>query len=177
MSQWIQTRSGKRLELERPRSADIDPVDIAYSLSKLCRFNGHTLEFYSVAQHSVLLSEQVSREAAFYGLMHDAAEAYIGDIATPLKTPEIKAMEARIFGVICESLPLLKMATSEIIAEVKEADLRMLATEKEQLMTPGQQFPQLEGVEPYPFEIVSWGGEVAARQFTARMIELIRRAV
>jgi len=173
---WIQTRSGKRLDLTAPRAEDIDPMDIAYSLSKLCRFNGHTLRFYSVAQHSVILSEQVSPEAAFYGLMHDAAEAYIGDIATPLKTPEIKAIEARIFDAIAESLPLLKMATPEIRAEVKVADLRMLATEKVEIMGPGPKFEQLEGIEPYPIEIECWGMNWAARRFRDRMFEVIRWA-
>jgi hypothetical protein len=63
----------------------INIVDIAHSLSQLCRFNGHTLRHYSVAQHCVLVSRLVDSDIALEGLMHDAEEAYTGDMTTQIK--------------------------------------------------------------------------------------------
>jgi len=171
---WVMTWSGKRFDLINPRVEDVAVLDIIFSLSKQCRFNGNTREFYSVAEHSVLLSHRVSKRAALYGLFHDAAEAYTGDIVTPLKTPEIKKKEERIFAVIVRALGLGRMITPEIEAEVKEADIRMLATEKERLLMPGPQFPGLENVKPYPIAIDCWPHGEAAAEFADRMMDILR---
>ena len=75
-SEWIITASGKRFYLRRPTPADIDAGDVAHALAHICRFNGHTREFYSVAQHSILVSRLLPDELKLAGLLHDAAEAY-----------------------------------------------------------------------------------------------------
>jgi uncharacterized protein len=82
---WIQTYTGRRVYPLDPSPEDIDIADIAHALSNVCRFTGHVREFYSVAQHSVIVSECVPAPFALLGLMHDAPEAYIGDISRPLK--------------------------------------------------------------------------------------------
>lgn len=82
---WILTHTGKRFDPLAPRAADIDHRDIAHALANLCRFNGHCTSFYSVADHSVGVAELVDPEWQMDGLLHDATEAYIGDITRPLK--------------------------------------------------------------------------------------------
>jgi 5'-deoxynucleotidase YfbR-like HD superfamily hydrolase len=91
----IVTGSGKIISLKEPKSVDMDILDIANALSKIARFNGRCRHFYSVAQHSILVCKMVHEHCAnnascfgFYGvegLMHDAAEAYVHDISTPIK--------------------------------------------------------------------------------------------
>ena len=88
---WVQTASGRRMDLVSPRAEDILLDDIAVGLSNLCRFTGQVRAgFYSVAQHSVHVAERVLAltgdvDLARCGLMHDAPEAYIHDLASPIK--------------------------------------------------------------------------------------------
>lgn len=82
---YITTISGRKFWPLDPRAEDIVIEDIAHALSMICRFNGHVKSFYSVAQHCLIVSHHVPAEAALYGLLHDAAEAYLGDMSGPLK--------------------------------------------------------------------------------------------
>ena len=79
---------------------------MAHSLSQICRFLGHTDGFYSVAQHSVLVSEHVPHEDALWGLLHDASEAYLCDLPAPIKRdPEMsiyRIAEDRLMLAVCE---------------------------------------------------------------------------
>jgi len=144
---WIQTYTGKRF---RPLSPDIDDIcieDIAQSLSKLCRFNGHCSGFYSVADHccnvALLLDNQgLNRKLQLWGLMHDASEAYFGDIVSPLKRQlwastgtagqmlTIQSIENQILKTIAGWIDL----PFPIPYRVKQADLTLLSTEKRYLM-------------------------------------------
>lgn len=81
----ITTCSGKSIDLANPDPELIDINDIAHHLSQINRFNGATVEPYSVAQHSLIVSNIVGPKYALLGLLHDAAEAYIGDIVCPVK--------------------------------------------------------------------------------------------
>ena len=141
MEPWIQTRSGKRFDLLDPKPEQIDLEDIAHSLSMLCRFNGHTREFYSVAQHSVLVADWMEghygRELAKYGLLHDAAEAYIGDMGSPLKSQDcmtsFRFIEYKIMDVIWTKFGI-EYPSIDVERKIKKADLVMLATECRDLM-------------------------------------------
>ncbi len=84
---FILTYTGKQFLYDEVTPDVIDIRDIAHSLSQLCRYTGHTNLFYSVAQHSLLVSEKMpgGPAAKLVGLLHDAAEAYTGDLASPLK--------------------------------------------------------------------------------------------
>lgn len=79
------SRSGKLIDIMNPTADMIELEDIASALSHVCRFGGQINQFYSVAQHSVLVSHLCDPKYAMYGLLHDASEAYIGDVIKPLK--------------------------------------------------------------------------------------------
>jgi uncharacterized protein len=81
----LNTVSGKAIHVKNPHVANIDINDIAAALSKICRFGGHCKEFYSVAQHSVIVMAMAPPIMQFEALMHDAAEAYLGDVIRPVK--------------------------------------------------------------------------------------------
>ena len=81
---WIVTYTGRRFHPLDPKPEEINIRDIAHALSNMPRFTGHTKEFYSVAQHSYLVS-CLSRPNELFGLLHDASEAYLCDISTPVK--------------------------------------------------------------------------------------------
>lgn len=82
---WIQTFTGRMFHVTNPDPFEFNILDIATALSNQCRFNGHVREFYSVAQHCVEVSRLCRADYQLEGLVHDAAEAYIGDVVTPLK--------------------------------------------------------------------------------------------
>lgn len=99
---WLLTYSGREFDLIDPQPDMIDLIDIAHGLANECRFSGQCRFYYSVAQHSVLVSQNVPPEFAFEALMHDASEAYLKDIPRPLKQllPDYRAIEQRVEAVI-----------------------------------------------------------------------------
>lgn len=128
------TYSGLPFWVMDPKPEDIRIEDIAHSLAMQCRFNGHTLEFYSVAQHSYIMSHYIAPEFALEALLHDATETYIGDLIKPVKQhcPDYCEIEANLDRVIRTKFGLpLKMSP-----EVKWLDMMMAVTEKMQLLAP-----------------------------------------
>ena len=81
----IRVVGGGVVDVLNPARDSIHLEDIAHALSMLCRYGGHLLEHYSVAQHSCLVAQLLEPRLRVYGLLHDAAEAYLGDVVTPLK--------------------------------------------------------------------------------------------
>ena len=132
MKSTILTHSGIEFDVCNPDPDLIEIEDIAHALSHICRFTGHTKHFYSVAQHSYLCATLVPPEHALEALLHDAAEAYIGDVSSPLKAqlPGYQAIEAKLEQAIRQRFGLPAQKTPW----VKEADLQMLAAEKAHLM-------------------------------------------
>jgi 5'-deoxynucleotidase YfbR-like HD superfamily hydrolase len=135
---WIQTYSGKKFQLLSPKIEDISIIDIAHALSMQCRFTGHTKHFYSIAQHSVFVS-QLCYNYPLYGLLHDASEAYLSDISSPLKNSgyfeNYKHYENNLQELVFKKF-IGKPESNIIKKEVKEADLELLAIESFQLMQP-----------------------------------------
>ncbi len=82
-SSLLITSSGRKVDLLQPRAKDVQIEDIAHALSHICRWGGHTNRFYSVAEHCIMVSHMCSDPR--WGLLHDAPEAYLGDVVTPLK--------------------------------------------------------------------------------------------
>ena len=169
---WIQTYGGKQFWPLDPRPEDIDLVDIAHALSMLCRFTGHTKRFYSVAEHSVHVSMRCAPTDALWGLLHDASEAYLVDLARPVKRqPQMSAYrdaEASVMRAVCAHFGLPSIEPRS----VKEADNRMLYTEARDLMAPVH--PKWTwAAEPYPdLEIVGAEPAAAKVMFLERFVEL-----
>jgi hypothetical protein len=138
---WIVTASGVRFPVSDNTPAHVRLEDIAHGLAHLCRFGGHVREFYSVAQHSVQCVEIVRRMApgdvvaARWALMHDAAEAYLGDIVSPLKRylTQYADLEAHALRSVAGALGL----PLTVPPVVKAADATALALEAAQLCHGG----------------------------------------
>lgn len=145
---WVQTYTGKKFDFLNITPDSICIEDIAHALSNICRYTGHTKEFYSVAQHSIIASEIVPEEDAFDALMHDATEAYLSDISRPLKTllPEYKKLERIVYKAIADKFNVMYFLPDS----VKEADLILLATEKRDLMgnIEADEWTIIKSVEP-----------------------------
>lgn len=168
---WIQTNSGVRFDLLVPSASMVHIGDIAHALSNLCRFNGHVREFYSVAQHSVHVSELVPKQIALAGLLHDASEAYLGDVTTPLKAmlPDYRMIEKNVMRAISRHFALVELMP----AAVHYADKVALLTERRDLLTPcehGWGYP--EGIDPDPRTIHPMCPEEAKEAFMDRYYAL-----
>ena len=144
---WIQTYTGRPFWPLDPRPEDILIDDIAHALALKVRYSGHCRWPYSVAQHSVLVSRwitlqpQATPQEALWGLLHDAAEAYLADIPKPVK-PFLegwKDIEASMMRVICARFGL----PEEEPEIVREADFRILTDEREQIMNEGPSWSRL----------------------------------
>lgn len=145
MSSFIQLASGKILDPLNPDPQAIEVDDIAHALANQCRFSGHCLRFYSVAEHSVHVSRAVPPEDALWALMHDSPEYALGDLASPLKHSEFgreyREIEQDLMVVICEKFGLpLRQPSS-----VSVADTAMLFREREVLLTSSPESDALWG--------------------------------
>lgn len=166
----IQIHNGSYFDFNDPESADFDIEVLSHSLSNICRFTGHSRAFYSVAQHSVHVSHLVPKEYALFGLLHDASEAFLGDIASPLKAmlPQYKDLECKVQSMIFRKFGLLEVMPWE----VKRADLKALKTEQRDLMRSKDAWPGLEFIEPDERRIVPHLPMVAKHMFLTRFAEL-----
>jgi len=169
---WIQTYSGKRFTPIKPNAAAIVIQDIAHSLSMQCRFSGHVREFYSVAQHCVLVSHVCDSKDALWGLLHDATEAYLVDVPRPLK-------HSGKFGAYIECEKIMQKAICEIFLlpneepeSVRKADTVLLATEARDLL--GQlRSDWTQPTKPLPFKIEALSPREAKLLYLERFFELI----
>ena len=161
--------TGRYFDFLNPQPLTIG--EVAHALSNLCRFTGHCTSFYSVAQHSVLVSHLLPDELAAQGLLHDAVEAVMGDMSGPLKRlfPQYKELEHRIEAVVLAGFGL----PVQLDPRVKRADLQALRTEQEHLMRKeGGLWTCLDGIEPAPIAITPLCPEAALQVFLARAAEL-----
>lgn len=172
----ILTNSGVYFDFFAPATNAIIIEDIAHALSNICRFNGHCRDFYSVAQHSILTSYNVPHEFALEALLHDAAEAYVGDVTAPLNQliPDYKVIEQRVHEAIFVRFGL----NPELPKEVKFADLIMLATEQRDLMAPhDDQWALIEGINPLWETIFPISSTEAEMMFLNRFYCLMKERI
>lgn len=134
MEQWIETFTGKKYFFGNPTDDQIDIEDIAVALSNKCRFSGHT-DFFSVAEHSLSVAARLPPNLRLAGLLHDAAEAYLGDIPSPLKAvlPDYRSLEKINEAAINKKFNIVDADWSL----VKEADTKALFTEAHFLIPSG----------------------------------------
>jgi hypothetical protein len=165
----MQTYTGALIDLQSFSPDDVRLPDIAHALSLINRYTGHTLLPYSVAQHSVVVSQICAPEHALWGLLHDASEAYLGDVASPLKhmLPQYKTLEQHVQRQIAKRFGLAWPMPDE----VHEADLRALMAEKDWLMAVDHDW----GIDVAPVTVpkvaMSWHDAKAA--FEKRAKELL----
>lgn len=166
---WLQTFTGRKFYPKDPIVEDIHIVDIAHSLSMQCRFGGHTKKFYSVAEHSVLVSENVREEDALWGLLHDASEAYLIDVPRPIKKllPNYAELEEVTMAAVCMRFGLNLMMPPT----VKHVDNCILLDERNALLnnTDGWRFDE----RPLGIEVYCWQPPTAKLQFLQRFHSLI----
>lgn len=128
----IRTQSGRMMDFAAPKAFMVCIEDIAHGLAQVCRFAGQTREFYSVAEHSMLVTALATlgkpasyerEELAMACLLHDASEAYMGDIATPLKRllPGYRDIEARVQMAVEEAFEVQGIWVDEVRAADREA--------------------------------------------------------
>ena len=173
--EWMLTYTGKKIYPLRVRSEDICLLDIAHSLAQKCRFTGHTRAFYSVAQHSVLVSRHTyPRRLAAWGLLHDAAEAYLPDVCSNIKHrfPLIVKAEKRILKAVAERFGLPRLSKADVV-EIKRADVLACYWEGRRLMPLGHN-AQWDGPGPERvIQIVPWPAVEAERRFLRRAKALL----
>lgn len=166
---WTQTFTGRRFHYLVPTADMVDVRDVAHALSMVCRFAGHVHTFYSVAEHSVRVSFACDPEDALAGLLHDAPEAYIVDLPSPVKAllPEYQTLERKVWGAVASKFGL----PEQLPPSVKRADGVLLVTEARDLMSPGWETwclphsPLRERIEP-------WTQVEAEALFLSRYYEL-----
>lgn len=168
---WIRTFKGHKVDLALPTNDVIDLEDIAHALSLLCRFNGHVPQLYSVGQHSILVSRQIRLKghnamAQLLGLMHDAPEAYLGDMTTPEKNlPGMRKIYDKYhdyFQQVIANTFYLKW-TGQRAEQVHLADKMVCAAEMRAMM-PSEDWRDLEH-PPVEGEILPWYPEVTKKLF------------
>ncbi|HCT9442854.1 TPA: HD family hydrolase [Proteus mirabilis] len=170
---YIATATNKHFYYLDVRIEDIDIQDIATGLANECRFNGQIDNFYSVAQHSVYTSYLVAPEFALEALLHDASEAYVKDLPSPLKKllPEYKLIELRVEKIIRKKFGLPENMSDE----VHFADLMMLATEKRDLdIDADSNWLMLEGIPASDFAVNPLTPRQAKSLFLRRFNELYK---
>ena len=171
---WVVTLSGNRFSILKPEPDAVMIEDIACALARQARFNGHTRFFYSVGQHSCVGAEvSPTKEIALHMLFHDATEAYIGDLVSPVKAllPDFEIIESRIHWAISKRFnleyPLPKV--------VKQIDRRLLATEVRDLITKDLKSWGISEDEPFDFPIIPWPPEVTEARFLDLAKSLLKK--
>lgn len=167
MSPTIRTVSGQEISILWPVASAVKIEDIAHGLSHICRYTGQVRDFYSVAQHSVIVSENCPKEFALWGLLHDASEAYLNDMNSPLKSvlEYYRVLEKRHMLAICKAFGL----PPEEPKEVKATDKSLYLAEERDLRG---RHVTIDGLEPVRSKIVPVSPGVARAMFLARFEHL-----
>ena len=162
----ITLMSGAEFDFLNPWNSDFGIDDVAHALGNICRYAGHCSGFYSVAEHSLHVSD-VAVGFELEALLHDAAEAFLGDVTRPLKQllPDYKRIEREVTAAVFNRFGVSNISA----ARVKEADLRVLAAEQRQIMPPGtDDWADAAGVVHAPITVRFMPPRAASEAFMAR---------
>lgn len=170
----MQTYTGRRFYPLDPRPEDIHPEDIAHALSMLCRFGGHVVRFYSVAEHCLHVASALAPEHQLAGLLHDATEAYVQDLVRPVKHQLLSymALEDTVALAIAERFGLDPVMPPE----VKVADNRVLLDERRAVMCPTADTWAQDDLEPLGVTIYGFQPADAERAYLCRLHTLLADA-
>ena len=170
---WMQTYPAGQFWPLDPRADEVHIEAIAHSLAMQCRYGGHCLRFYSVAEHCVLLSRRVESRHALWALLHDASEAYLVDVPRPVKggLDGYRIIETAVMAAVVQRFKLLPF---QIPIAVHEADMRITTDEHHQNMAPGLVWGS-DQLEPLGVELQFWAPEEAEQRFLDRFSELINQ--
>lgn len=170
MNPWIQTHCGIAFDLVAPTPDMVDLEDIAHALAHLTRYTGHAKFHYSVAEHSILVWQRVcelggDRQTQRQALAHDFAEAYVGDLSSPMKRllgDSYRSVERRVWKAVADKFGLAP--TMHWL--VRQADVEMLMTEARELLGPT---PKDWGIPVEPltladYEPIGWPPSVMKRR-------------
>lgn len=163
---WMQTYTGRQFWPLDPRPEDIEIADIAAALSKLCRYGGHCLRFYSVAEHCVHVAAAARPSLALTALLHDASEAYLSDIVRPVKPylSNYMDIEDGLERTVSERFGTIY----PLPAEVKKLDNAILWAEMLQNMAdPPEPWTKWLTDEPLNVKLQFWSPERAGAEFMA----------
>ena len=168
---WMQTSSNAEIDYAAAEWVVLPIEDIANALANTCRFNGHCRTFYSVAEHSVLMSQLVPQDMALAGLLHDASEAYVSDIPTPLKRflgDTVKELELKAMQAIARGYNL-SVAELEH-PTIKDLDKKILGEEGRALMPAHRFWDQF--TDRLGLEFNGWTPAEAKKHFLQRFLAL-----
>ena len=174
---YMLTYTNKQFYPLHPDPNDIDIKDIAHALSNVCRFTGHVSQFYSVAQHCVLVSQICNPENALAGLLHDASEAYLSDVARPVKYTQLMEGYRKIEDLLEEAISVKFNTPYPMTKDIKYADDMCLLAEGYQLFKPAPEWVlerlKAAGLEKPIITLDScWPPMVAKAKFMKRFMEL-----
>ncbi|MBZ6496635.1 hypothetical protein [Natrinema longum] len=172
----VETYTGGRFDLFDPDPDDIRLQDIATALAHTCRFGGHCQWFYSVAHHSIHVSRELPSadpRLQLLGLLHDAGEAYIGDIPRPLKAEyeQFDRVEERILEAVWTAVALEPPSDGEW-ERVMAADDRLLAYEADRVLEDGS---WAESVADLGYDLQSDSIDAIRDRFLSRGETLLNR--
>ncbi len=175
------THSGVMVDLSNPECAEIRIEDIAHHLARICRYSGAVDDFYSVASHCVYVATELQRGGApLYlvraGLLHDAPEAYLGDMVSGLKRlfPDYRILEDRWAARIERATGVLFENHAATKAAVKDADLRARLAEARDLFVeypyPRELLHGGEGIDAAGHVIMAFGQFVVGGNFVVGVV-------
>lgn len=161
----ISTYDGDFFDFNNPEKYTFSIEAIAHALSNICRYGGHCNRFYSVAEHSVLVSQLVPPELGLCGLLHDASEAFVGDMPSPLKAmcKSYRTIENRVHEAISQQYGL----PYPFPPEIKAADKALYKAERLVLTDVADEMWHTE-IEPVNIKIKCLLPEDAKKLFLRR---------
>ena len=168
----ISVVGGNFFNLLQPEESEYDIDLVATALSNLCRYTGHVTRFYSVAEHSVLVSQIVPQKYALEGLLHDASEAFVGDVSSPLKKllPEYQRIENNIQEDVAKRFNLHYPFPEEI----HKADKQLYWSERKTIAPSVDSFWHKEFRASRKVEPQGWTPRIAKKKFLERYREIIK---
>lgn len=161
---WTETHTGVAFKFGDMTLGMINLLDIAHSLARTCRYNGHTMRHYSVAEHCIIMARWAERKGynpreVLTILMHDAAECYIGDLIRPVKNevPDFSVVETKIDTLVAEKFGTIYPFPGWL----KELDFRILHDERLKLMHPSEHTWESDYVPPIGVKFMPIRGRCA----------------